>query len=371
MPKSPNTPPPHDPDDGRSAPVIRPVDLAGLKLHSIHERQHIAEIGAFARTPAPGASFAEWFASLPGFLGADRLRAAVDAIVAARSAGRPVIFALGAHVVKVGCGPILIDLMNRGVITAVVGHGATAIHDVEVAMIGATSEDVADTIRDGRFGMVRETAEFFARAARVAAETRSGYGAAIGRLINEMNLPHATLSVLAAAARLGLPATVHVAIGTDTVHMPAIADGAHIGAATLTDFRILCEVIAGMSASAEPSTRGRGGTDPDVHRDFVGASAAEGTHKKELVRATQPSGVWCNVGSAVLLPEVFLKALSVARNLGADLDHLVTINLDQLRHYRPAQNVVGRPVAKGRGLDITGHHELLLPLLRQAIIERL
>jgi hypothetical protein len=312
-----------------------PLDLTALRLHSIHDRRHIAQIEAFAKTPPPGASFREWFDSLPAFLGADRLRAVARAIVAARKAGAPVVFAIGGHVVKVGCGPILIDLMRRGIVTAIACNGAAAIHDTEIAMIGATSEDVADTIRDGRFGMVRETAEFFAQAARLANQGAIGYGQAIGRLIRLQQLPHAGLSVLAAATDLGLPVTVHVAIGTDTVHMPATADGSLIGAATMADFRTICGVVARMGGPADG-----------------------------------PGGVWCNVGSAVLLPEVFLKAVSIARNLGVDLDALTTANLDQLRHYRPAQNVLGRPVSKGRGFDLAGHHEILLPLLRQAILER-
>jgi hypothetical protein len=301
--------------DARPTGAVPALDFAALRLHSIHDRRHIAQIDAFAKTPPPGASFLDWFDSLPAFLGANRLRAVVNAIVSARKAGKPVVFAIGGHVVKVGCGTILIDLMRRGIVTAIACNGATAIHDTEIAMIGATSEDVADTIRDGRFGMVRETAEFFAEAARGAAETQSGYGQAIGRLIRLRKLPHASLS--------------------DTVHMPACADGGLIGAATLADFRTLCGIVAGM-----------GGAEDEV------------------------GGVWCNIGSAVLLPEVFLKAVSVARNLGVCLDALTTANFDQLRHYRPAQNVVGRPVLKGRGFDLAGHHEILLPLLRQAILEQ-
>lgn len=311
------------------------VDLTGLRLHSIHDRRHISQIESFAKTPPAGVSFRDWFDSLPGFLGVNRLRAVVTAIVSARKAGKPVVFAIGGHVVKVGCGPILIDLMRRGIVTAVACNGATAIHDTEIAMIGATSEDVADTIRDGRFGMVRETAEFFAEAARRAVETGCGYGQAIGRLVRRRALPHAELSVLATAAELNLPATVHVAIGTDTVHMPASADGGQIGAATLADFRTICGIMAQMGGSAD-----------------------------------EPGGVWCNVGSAVLLPEVFLKAVSVARNLGTCLDGLISANFDQIRHYRPAQNVVGRPVLKGHGFDLAGHHEILLPLLRQGILEQ-
>jgi len=336
-----NPEPPISPAGGRnagpsgksSAPDV--LDLSALRLHSIHDRRHISQIDAFAGTPPPGSSFLEWFHSLPQFLGVARLREVVKAIVSARQVRKPVVFALGGHVVKVGCGPVLIDLMRRGIVTAIACNGAMAIHDTEIAMIGATSEDVADTIRDGRFGMVRETAEFFAEAARVAAQTNCGYGRAIGTLIGSRNLPHARLSVLAAAAELGLPATVHVAIGTDTVHIPAFADGALIGAATLADFRTICGVVARMGG-----------------------------------RADEAGGVWCNVGSAVLLPEVFLKAVSVARNLGADLDAMVTANFDQLRHYRPTQNVIGRPVLKGRGFDLAGPHELLLPLLRQALLEQ-
>jgi hypothetical protein len=244
---------------------------------------------------------------------------------------------MGGHVVKVGCAPILIDLMRRGILTGITCHGATAIHDFEIAMIGATSEDVGGSIRDGKFGMVRETASFFAEAADRAASQSIGYGEAIGKLIHERKLPNAKLSLLATAAELGLPATVHVSIGTDTVHMPDSADGAKIGQATMADFRLLCGVVASM-----------------------GADMADGE-----------CGVWCNLGSAVLLPEVFLKAVSVARNLGANLDGLTTANFDQLRHYRPAQNVVGRPVSPSRGHDLAGHHEIMLPLLRQAIVERM
>lgn len=315
----------------------KPSNVLKLKMHSINDRKHISQIGAFASTPAPNATFLEWLNALPGFLGASRLNAAVEAIIASRSAQRPVVFAMGGHVVKVGCGPVVIDLMRRGIVTAVAMHGATAIHDVEIAMIGATSEEVTDTIRDGRFGMVRETAEFFAEAAKRAAASNRGYGRLLGEMITDLGMPNATLSILAVAAELNLPATVHVALGTDTVHMAAAANGAAIGEATLRDFRLICNVV-----------------------EHMGADTPNGC-----------CGTWCNIGSAVILPEVFLKAVSVARNLGADLDRLTTVNLDQLRHYRPNQNVVGRPVAPGHGFDLAGHHEIMLPLLRQAIIERL
>lgn len=312
-----------------------PVDLSRLKLHSAHDRPHLVDVQRLARLPARGATVAEWLDALPDFLGAARLRGAVRAIVEARQAGRAVVIALGAHVIKVGCAPILVDLLRRRIVTAIATNGATAIHDVELAMLGATSEDVGESIRDGRFGMVRETFDFFAEAARRGADASIGFGRAVGTLIRERGLPHADRSLFAAAAELDVPATVHVALGTDTIHMAPDADGAAIGAATMIDFRRLCAVVGELGAAA-PGGAG---------------------------------GVWCNVGSAVLLPEVFLKAVAVARNLGHDLDAMNTVNLDMLRHYRPAQNVLTRPLVHGRGYDLIGHHEIMLPLLRQAIIE--
>lgn len=312
------------------------IDLSKLKLRSVYDRPHLVEVSRFAKTPRRGASMADWLASLPGFLGVERLRGAVAAIIAARRADRLVGAGFGAHVIKVGCGPILIDLMERGVITALACNGAAAIHDVEVAMVGATSEDVAESIRDGSFGMVRETMQFFAEATWRGAADEAGLGRAVGVKLLNGGFPHTGLSVFAAAARLNVPLTVHVAVGTDTVHMAAEASGADIGRATLIDFRRLCELVGKLGAIA-PGGRG---------------------------------GVWCNIGSAVVMPEVFLKAVSVARNLGADLDAMNTLNLDMIRHYRPAQNVLSRPVIDGESFEIIGHHEILLPLLRQAIVEQ-
>ncbi len=312
------------------------MGLSGLRLRSVHDRPHLVDLSRFAKLPGRGATVQEWLTSLPGFLGAARLREAVAAIVAARRAKREVVFALGAHFIKVGCGPVVIDLLRRGVVTAIATNGAAAIHDVEVAMIGATSEDVGPAIRDGSFGMVRETMAFFAEAARRGAEGGRGLGRAVGELVREREMPHADFSVFAAAAEENVPATVHVAIGTDTVHMSPDLDGADVGRASLTDFHRLCAVA-----------RGLGG---------VGGG---------------PGGVWCNIGSAVILPEVFLKVVAVARNLGADLDAMNTLNLDMNQHYRPAQNVLTRPLVAGRGFNIVGHHEIMLPLLRQAIIEQL
>lgn len=317
------------------AKKYKPVDLSKLRTYSIRDRSHKFDSRLAARLPDKGTNFLSWWESLPPYLGTENLRRLVAAILAARKADRPVVLALGAHVVKVGCSPIVCDLMERGLVTAVALNGATAIHDVEVAIFGQTSEEVADTIRDGSFGMVEETPAFFVDAMTKAPSNETGLGEAIGRHLNETRPPNLSLSILATAARLGLPATVHIAYGTDTIHMHANVAQSDLADHSAIDFRLICGVVADMAPAS-------GATD---------------------------SGVWANVGSAVLLPEVFLKAVAVARNLGANLDNLITANLDMLRHYRPSENVIGRPVKKGRGLSVVGHHEILLPLLRQALIE--
>jgi len=310
-----------------------PADLSRLRTYSIRDRAHKFDVARQAGLPPKGAGFRAWWDSLPPYLGAAGLRAVAEAIIAARRADRPVVMALGAHVVKVGCSPIICDLIERGIVTAVAMNGATAIHDVEVATFGQTSEEVADTIRDGSFGMVEETPKFFSEAAGTA-RAGEGLGAALGRYLVETKPPHVGLSILAAAHRSGAAATVHVALGTDTIHMHASVAKSDLPRLSAMDFELICGVATAMSA-------------------------ANGS----------PAGVWCNVGSAVVLPEVFLKAIAVARNLGANLDEIVTANFDMIRHYRAGENVVGRPVKKGRGHHITGHHEIMLPMLRQAIIE--
>lgn len=316
----------------------QPVDLAKLKTYSIRERAHKFDIEAMAGLPDKGSSFREWFDGLPPYLGVTALRAVVDAIVAARAADRPVVFALGAHVVKVGCSTIICDLIRRGVVTAVAMNGATAIHDVEVATIGQTSEEVGDTIHDGSFGMVEETPRVFAEAladASTQSQGEVGLGAMLGAHLNRTNAPNAERSILAVAARAGVPVTVHVAVGTDTIHMHHIVSESALARLSTVDFRLACDIVADCAPA----------------------------------KAGAASGVWCNVGSAVILPEVFLKAIAVARNLGHDLDAIVTANFDMIRHYRPSQNVIGRPVKSGHGHHVTGHHEIMLPLLRQALIE--
>lgn len=313
-----------------------PLDFARLRMKPRETRSHKVALKALGRPVEAASDFLGWFESLPRFLGTVELRAVVDAVVAARLEGRPVVFAFGGHVIKTGCSPLVIDLIERGIITAIASNGSGAIHDLELAETGATSEEVADTIRDGSFGMVFETCERMNEAARRGADG-AGLGRGLGNLLNERAPKHVGLSVFATAARVGIPATVHVALGTDTVHMHADADGAAIGTASMHDFRTICAVVAQLGAAQDRQT----------------------------------GGVWLNFGSAVVMPEVFLKAVSVARNLGHNLDAMHTANFDMLRHYRPTQNVVVRPVLAGHGHAITGHHEILLPLLRQAIIERL
>jgi deoxyhypusine synthase len=257
-------------------------------------------------------------------------RAAAKAIAQRQRAGKQVVLGMGAHPIKVGLSPLIVDWMKRGRLSALAVNGAAIIHDFELAYAGRTSEDVAANLAEGKFGMARETGEFLNRAIAGAAADE-GLGAAVGHAMLKARLPHARFSLLATAARLEIPVTVHVAVGTDIIHMHPSADGAAIGATSLRDFHRFTEVVAGLG-----------------------------------------SGVYVNLGSAVLLPEVFVKALNLARNLGHRVRPLTTIDLDFLRHYRPSVNVVARPTAAGgRGLHITGHHELLFPLLAGAVLERL
>lgn len=300
------------------------------------KRSHKSSATASAGLPDTGASAAELLDSMPEFLGVAAFRGVVSAVADAVRGDRPVVVAFGAHLIKVGCGAILVDLIRRGVIKAIACNGACAIHDAELALFGETSEEVADTIHDGTFGMVSETMAFFDEVVAVASRDVCGLGRAIGQVLIEREAPNCDRSVFAAAGAAGIPATVHVAVGTDTVHVSSGFDPAHLGAATMHDFRLICDVVSDLGAK-------EGGV----------------------------GGVWLNVGSAVLLPEVFLKAVSVARNLGANLDAVTTANFDMIRHYRPHQNVVTRPVRSGNGFEVIGHHEMLLPLFRQAVIERL
>lgn len=282
-----------------------------------------------ARPHARGASFATFLDELPNILGARDLRDAIAAASRARARGRPILWGFGAHVIKVGLAPIVVDLLERGFVSGILVNGAGCVHDLELAMMGATSEDVGPALDDGSFGMARETSERLNAAIAAGAADGIGMGAAIGREILGGRYPHKSRSILATAARLGVPVTVHVAIGTDIHHMHASADGAALGATSYRDF----ETLVGLVATLE-------------------------------------GGVYFNVGSAVILPEVFLKAIALARNLGHKVQRLTTVNLDFIRQYRPTVNVVERPTRLGgRGISLVGQHEILVPLIAAGLVE--
>ena len=267
--------------------------------------------------------------SLPRLLAAGDFRAVVEAIVAAYRADRPIVWGIGAHVLKTGLSPILIDLMQRGLVSALATNGAGLIHDFEIALVGSTSEDVDATLGPGAFGMAHETGAELNRAIRDGVSRSLGIGQSVGAYLLDRKPPHVATSLVAAAASLDIPVTVHVALGTDITHMHPEASGAAIGEGSLRDFRYFASVVSRLER-----------------------------------------GVYLNCGSAVILPEVFLKAVALSRNAGRSLEGLTTVNLDFLRHYRPQVNVVARPTAGiGRGYALTGHHELLIPLLAAAVVE--
>ncbi|OGB90800.1 hypothetical protein A2625_07150 [candidate division WOR-1 bacterium RIFCSPHIGHO2_01_FULL_53_15] len=314
----------------------KPVDLNKIKTYSAHERSTKVELASFARPAGKGASFEKFYSSLPHFLAADSLRGSVEAIAKAYKKKRPVVIGMGAHVIKVGLNPIIIDLMKKGIVTCVALNGAGSIHDFEIATLGRTSEDVAEGLETGMFGMVEETMRDMNQAIRGSGDQEagnqdisgSGMGQLLGKKLLQTKAPHQNLSIMATGAKLGTPVTVHVAIGTDTIHMSPHVDAEALGKASFTDFRLLCSVLGDLEG-----------------------------------------GVYLNLGSAVLLPEVFLKALTVARNLGNKIKNFTTINMDMIQHYRPRQNVLSRPGSQAFAL--TGHHEIMLPLLYQAVIEKL
>jgi hypothetical protein len=296
------------------------VDLQGLKTYPIRRRKNLVDASDFGTLASPR-SAADLINSLPRIYAGRDLRTLIREIVRAHRAKKTVACAIGGHVIKVGGGPLLIDLVERGVITAVAMNGAAAIHDYELSLIGETSEDVAETLPEGRFGMARETAEAFAQAALVGA-AGPGLGRAIGEMAQKNRLRR--ISLLAACARRRIPATVHLAIGADITHMHPQASGRDLGESSLIDFRLLCAVVSKLE-----------------------------------------KGVWLNIGSAVMMPEVFLKAVSVVRNLGHTLRSFTTVNLDMIQHYRPKANVLARP--RGAAIALTGHHEILLPLVRAGV----
>ena len=308
-----------------------PIDLEGLKTYSLEGRNSKFSSDQFASPHREGSSFGEFMAGLPDTLAARDLKEVARGICDAHRAGRTVALAMGAHVIKTGLSPVVIDLMKRGILSAVAMNGAGVVHDVEIAMGGATSEDVAASLADGSFGMARETAEFVNGGISRGAGRGLGIGESLGAALEKGGFPYTDRSILACGASLGIPVTVHVAVGTDIVHMHASADGAGIGEGTMIDFRRFCSVVASLEG-----------------------------------------GVFLNFGSAVVLPEVFLKALTVARNLGHRVSDFIAANFDFIRHYRPLTNVVARPTSEGgRGYAITGHHEIMIPLLAATVLESL
>jgi hypothetical protein len=306
-------------------------DLSGVNTYPLASRQSKTRVADFGAAVAPAGSFASWFEALPAILGGCDLRRVVEALVAARRADAGIVWGIGAHVIKTGVSPVLIDLMQRGYVSALAMNGAGIIHDFEIALSGATSEDVDEALGPGRFGMAEETGRQLNDVIRTASRDGRGLGQAVGAHLAAANAPYAASSLAVAAHRLGIPLTVHVAIGTDIVHMHPDASGAAIGDASLRDFRFFTSSVARLNR-----------------------------------------GVYLNCGSAVVLPEVFLKAVALARNQGAPLDHLTTVNIDFMRMYRPQTNVVTRPVAgtQGKGISLVGHHEILIPLIAAAVIEK-
>jgi hypothetical protein len=315
----------------------RPITLTNLHTYPLSSRKSKVSVRDFAEPLGADSSLTRFLDSLPNFLAAADLRNLLAVIQQARKQRKPVLWGIGGHVIKVGLGPVLIDLMRRGFITSLAMNGAALVHDFEIALVGNTSEDVEASLDEGVFGMAAETGEYLNQIAKVAMRARLGYGEAAGQFLDNavIDVPYANFSVLAAAYKLRIPVTIHLGIGTDIPHMHRTADGAALGSATHLDFRLFCS----------------------------------------LVQQMHPGGIYLNWGSAVLLPEVFLKAVSVARNLGVPLRPITTANFDFIQHYRPLQNVVRRPTAsarsrkgeESRGYAITGHHELLLPLLAAAL----
>src|SRR3981189_316055 len=316
---------------------IHPITLGAVHTYPLASRKSKVSIRDFAEAPAANTSLTKFLESLPNILAAEDLRQLLAAIHSARKQRKAILWGLGGHVIKVGLGPVLIDLMKRGFVSGIAMNGAALIHDFEIALAGHTPEAVVGGLGEGQFGMAAETGQYINEFAKLSHRIRIGYGEAAGQFLNSgiIEVKHADSSVLVAAYKHQIPVTIHLAIGTDIPHMHGAADGAALGAATHLDFRLFCALVEQM----------------------------------------HPGGVYLNWGSAVLLPEVFLKAVSVVRNLGFPLRPITTANFDFIQHYRPLQNVVKRPTAsansrkgeESHGYAITGHHELLLPLVATAL----
>jgi hypothetical protein len=309
----------------------KPLNIDNVKTYSIHDRKSLVNIDNFATPCKKNQSYSSFLDNLPSILAGNDLKNIITAISKAAMDKKKICFGMGGHVIKVGLNPVLIDLMRRKAITMIAMNGAGIIHDLEIAMAGKTSEDVSASLDQGQFGMAKETSEFLNIAIDNAGKESKGLGRAVGELINKENLPFKEKSLLAQGDVLNIPVTVHVAIGTDIIHMHPGFDAAACGQASHHDFKIFASNIADLE-----------------------------------------QGVFINAGSAVILPEIFLKALTLVRNLSYSPSNFTTVNLDFIRHYRPMTNVVNRPTQSGgKGYSLIGHHEILIPLIAAGIIEKI
>ena len=310
---------------------FKSLDFSKVRTYPVTKRFSKVQTSLLGKKITKGASLRSFIRSLPNILAAQNFKLIAAKIAECHCKNKTVLLGMGAHPIKVGLSPLIIDFMERGIIDALALNGAGVIHDFELAYMGETSEDVAASLKDGSFGMAEETGRFINAAINDGARENLGVGAAVGKAIVKNHLPYRRLSILATASRLGIPVTCHIAIGTDIIHMHPKADGKTLGDCSLRDFRTLTSIVA-----------------------------------------TLGGGIYLNFGSAVILPEVFLKAVSVARNLGHPLENLTTVNLDFLQHYRPLTNVVNRPTLQsGKGYHLTGHMEIMVPLLFGAVLEEL
>lgn len=307
------------------------IDLSKVKTYSIKDRKNLVKIENFAKLMPQEATFKQFIDSLPDILiGAD-FKALISTIAQAYNQKKPILWAFGAHVIKCGLSPIIIELMKKGLISAVALNGAGIVHDFEIALIGETSEDVGKSLLDGSFGMANETGAFINEAIIEGAKQNFGIGRAVGKMISTQKLNHRQHSILYHGFELNIPVTVHIAIGTDIIHQHPDVSGEAIGKGSMIDFRIFTNQVSNLNG-----------------------------------------GVFLNIGSAVIIPEVFLKALTIARNLGYEIEDFITANFDMIRHYRPMTNVVNRPVQKGgKGYSFIGHHEIMIPLLAFGILEKI
>ena len=312
-------------------PKWTPISLDEVKSYPLKKRPSKVKVDDFGDAWQPGGSMNRWLESLPKILAGNDFTEIVDRFVRAAASDKTIILAMGAHAIKVGLNPIILDLLNRRILSSIAMNGAGIIHDAEVAMVGCTSEDVAEQIGTGKFGMAEETGKLLNAAISEGAKQGLGIGRSVGAMLIRENFPYNRYSLLARAFELDIPVTVHVAIGTDIIHFHPNVDGASIGKASHLDFRIFARLVS-----------------------------------------TLEEGVFINLGSAVILPEVFLKALTLVRNLGYQARDFTTVNMDFIRHYRPMTNVVHRPTLDGgKGYNLVGHHEIMFPLLAAAVIEGL